>query len=74
MCVCVCVCDKVAVQACPTVCAHSQVVIDAYDVSILRSSPVTKLFDLATCPPESLHEIDIPFDEEVRGAWLCAHD
>lgn len=42
-----------------------QVVVDAFDTSILVSSCETKVFDFGTCHEPELHDIQLPLRMQV---------
>lgn len=48
-----------------------QVVVDAFDPSVLVSDCATRVFDFTTVKEEELHDISIPLNLTV-GAWRMA--
>ena len=51
--------------------AFAQVVVDAFDQSVLSSTCATKIFDFGTMQPEELHDIIIPLQLQARlFPWL----
>lgn len=49
-------------------CVAAQVVVDAFDPSVLVSDCATHVFDFSTMKEEELHDIHIPLDLLV-GEW-----
>mmetsp|Transcript_3043 Transcript_3043/g.7591 ORF Transcript_3043/g.7591 Transcript_3043/m.7591 type:complete len:571 (-) Transcript_3043:541-2253(-) len=48
-----------------------QVVVDAFDHTVLASSCATKVFDFGSCPEASLHDIQLPLQLQVTSSGPC---